>query len=143
MHLTHYTDYSLRILMFLATRQEDQLVRSKEIAYIYGISNNHLIKIVRQLSTSGYIETIRGRSGGMRLGKDPSAINIGDVVRDMEENFHIVECFDKENNECVISEACRLKGVLNEALEAFISVLDKYTLGDMVTNKEQLYALLK
>ncbi|MYL34313.1 Rrf2 family transcriptional regulator [Pontibacillus yanchengensis] len=143
MHLTQYTDYSLRILMFLATRQEDQLVRSKEIAEIYGISNNHLIKIVRQLSASGYIETIRGRSGGMRLGKDPATINIGDVVRDMEENFHIVECFDQENNECVISKACRLKGVLNEALEAFISVLDKYTLGDMITNKDQLYALLK
>lgn len=143
MHLTQYTDYSLRILMFLATRQEDQLVRSKEIADIYGISNNHLIKIVRQLSTSGYIETIRGRSGGMRLAKDPSAINIGEVVRDMEENFHIVECFDKENNRCIISDACRLKGVLNEALEAFITVLDKYTLGDMILNKEKLYALLR
>ncbi|MFC0524932.1 Rrf2 family transcriptional regulator [Pontibacillus salicampi] len=143
MHLTYYTDYSLRLLMFLGTRQKNQLVRSKEVADIYGIPNNHLIKIVRRLSTEGYIETIRGRNGGMRLRREPAAINIGSVVRDMEENFHIVECFDHENNQCVISGACRLKGVLNEALDAFISVLDQYTLQDLITNREQLYSLLK
>ncbi len=129
--------------MFLATRQKEQLVRSQEIATIYGIPNNHLIKIVRHLSRLGYIETVRGRNGGMRLGTSTADINIGRVVRDMEDNFHIVECFNREGNACVISGACRLQGVLSEAMNSFLSVLDKYTLQDLVLNKDQLYALLK
>lgn len=137
-----YSDYSMRVLLYLGIKGKDQLATIQEIADSYHISKNHLMKVTYELGQLGYIETIRGRGGGIRLAKDPKEINIGQVVRQTEEDFHIVECFDKENNKCVISPACQLKHALNEALEAYLEVLDRYTLGDFLYSKEELYKLL-
>ncbi len=142
MRLTNYTDYSLRVLMFLALQPDDKLSNINEIAEAYDIKRNHLSKIIHELGRDGYVETIRGRNGGVRLQKKPETINIGEVVRKTEEDFYLLECFDAERNACVLSPACRFKGMLNEALRAFFSVLDQYTLADITTNKSQLISLL-
>lgn len=142
MRLTLYSDYSMRVLLYLGIKGKDQLSTIKEIADSYNISKNHLMKVTYELGQLGYIETIRGRGGGIRLAKDPKEINIGQVIRQTEEDFHIVECFDKENNLCVISPACQLKHALYEALQSYLSVLDRYTLGDFLYSKEELYKLL-
>jgi len=142
MRLTNYTDYSLRVLIFLALKKEDELGTIKEIAEKYNISKNHLMKIIHDLGKLGYIDTIRGRYGGIKLAKHPSEINIGEVVSKTEEDFHIVECFNKGKNYCVITPSCKLKHVLYEALQAFIHVLKQYTLEDLIQNKDDLRFLL-
>ncbi|MFV8829974.1 Rrf2 family transcriptional regulator [Alkalihalobacterium sp. APHAB7] len=141
MQLTTYTDYSLRVLLYLGTLSDDKLASIKEISSAYGISNNHLSKIVFELGKLGLIETIRGRNGGIKLAKSPSEINIGSVVRQTED-LEVVECFDAERNMCMISSGCRLKHVLNEAMKAYLQVLDQYTLEDMLVNKDFLRSLL-
>ncbi|WP_010196083.1 Rrf2 family transcriptional regulator [Bacillus sp. m3-13] len=142
MKLTLYTDYSLRVLLYLASAPENnKLIQIKEIAEAYGISKNHLMKVTFHLGKLGYVETIRGRNGGLLLAKEPKELNIGELVRQTEEDFHIVECF-QDHASCVISPHCKLKGVLYQATQAFISVLDQYTLADLITNKEQLTTLL-
>lgn len=141
MRLTMYTDYSLRTLMYLALQPKDRLSTIQDIADAYNISKNHLMKVTHQLGLLGYIETIRGRGGGIRLHIDPKDINIGQVVRKTEDDFHLVECFS-ENNLCVVSPQCRLKGMLGQALQAFIQVLDQYTLQDVIENKDMLKPLL-
>ncbi|UOE95382.1 Rrf2 family transcriptional regulator [Alkalihalobacillus sp. LMS39] len=140
MQLTTFTDYSLRLLLYLGTLQSNQLGNIKHIAKVYNISENHLSKIVHELSKLGMIETIRGRNGGMRLAHQPRQINIGFVVRQTED-LQIVECFDYDSNTCFISPVCQLKHVLSEALEAYLKVLDAYTLEDLLHNKETLYTL--
>lgn len=140
MRLTNYTDYSLRILIYLATKPENELSNIKEIADIYNISKNHLMKVTYELGKMNIIETIRGRNGGIRLAHSPADINIGEVVRKTEEDFHIVECFDDDRNQCIISPVCGLKHVLNKALLAYLNVLDQYTLADLVTNQDSLLA---
>ncbi|TYR79183.1 Rrf2 family transcriptional regulator [Priestia megaterium] len=142
MRLTQYTDYSLRVLLYLAVRDNKNLSNIKEIAHAYQISKNHLMKITHELGKLGLIETIRGRNGGIRLAKLPKDINIGAVVRQTEEDFHIVECFNSEGNFCAITPSCHLKHVLHEAMQAFIQVLDRYTLEDLVVNKDDLNLLL-
>ncbi|MEW4211788.1 Rrf2 family transcriptional regulator [Priestia megaterium] len=142
MRLTQYTDYSLRVLLYLGVRDNNKLSNIKEIAEAYNISKNHLMKIIHELGKLGLIETIRGRNGGIRLAQLPKDINIGKVVRQTEEDFHIVECFDHEGNFCVISPVCKLKNVLHEAMQAFIKVLDQYTLEDLIQNKDELNLLL-
>ncbi|KHF40002.1 Rrf2 family transcriptional regulator [Halalkalibacter okhensis] len=137
MHLTSYTDYALRTLLYLSTRDTIELAKIKDIATIYNISNNHMSKVVYELGQLGLIKTIRGKNGGIKLALDPKDINIGAVVRKTE-NLHIVECFDRKNNTCIISSACKLKFALNEALQAYLSVLDQYTLADIITNKNDL-----
>lgn len=137
MKLTNYTDYSLRVLIFLALKKKGELSSIKEISAAYGISKNHLMKITHQLGRLGYVETIRGRNGGIRLGKLPAEINIGEVVSKTEEDFDIVDCFKDGEKSCAISSACRLKKILHEALQAFIAVLNDYTLEDLVDNKEE------
>ncbi|MED4061117.1 Rrf2 family transcriptional regulator [Priestia megaterium] len=137
MRLTNYTDYSLRVLIFLALKKGEELSTTKEIAENYNISNNHLVKIIHQLAQLGYIETIRGRNGGIKLAKDPRKINIGEVVSKTEEDFHIVDCFQQ----CATSPACKLKDALHEALQAFLKILNGYTLEDLVQNKEELNQL--
>jgi Rrf2 family nitric oxide-sensitive transcriptional repressor len=127
MQLTHFTDYSLRVLIFLGAHTE-RLCTISEIAEAYAISDNHLMKVVNRLSSCGYIETVRGKGGGMRLARAPKLINIGDVVRDMEERFEIVECFNEEHQDCLLLPACILKSVLNEARRNFLATLDRYTL---------------
>ena len=140
MQLTLYSDYALRTLIYLALWDDSATI--SEIADQYQISRNHLVKVVHNLGKLGYITTVRGRHGGLRLAMPPDRINIGEVVRKTEPNFNLVECFDRQNNQCVITPACRLKGVLGEALRAFTTVLDQYTLADMTSNGEALRACL-
>ncbi|CAG9622101.1 RrF2 family transcriptional regulator [Sutcliffiella rhizosphaerae] len=138
MRLTNYSDYSLRVLIYLATAEQENLVTIKDIAESYGISKNHLMKVIYHLGKMGYIETIRGRSGGIRLAKPAAEINIGEVIRKTEEDFYIAECFNHQGNQCVISPVCSLKHILRQALEQFLSVLDQYTLQDIVKNRAVL-----
>lgn len=142
MKLTNYTDYSLRVLIFLATKNSNELVNIKDIADTYSISKNHLMKVIYELGKLGYVETIRGRNGGIRLGKAPEQINIGEVIRKTEDDFNLVECFNKEKNNCILSPNCGLKHVLNKALSAYISVLDQYTLQDVIFNQDNIRKLL-
>ena len=131
MRLTTYTDYTLRTLMYLGLNR-DRLVTIQNIAELHGISKNHLMKVVHQLGLSGMVETVRGRSGGLKLNKEPAEINIGDVVRNTETDFFMAECFDRENNSCVYAPSCALKGVLSSATAAYLEVLDSVTLDDLI-----------
>ena len=141
--LTVYTDYSLRTLLYLALRDADYLATIQEIADTYNISKNHLMKVTYELGKLGYIDTIRGRGGGIRLAVDPSSITIGQVVRQTEDDFNIVECFNHEQNLCIISPACKLKHILYDAMQAYLNVLNQYTLADVAQNKDELLELLK
>jgi Rrf2 family nitric oxide-sensitive transcriptional repressor len=131
MRLTAYTDYALRTLMYLAMHR-DRLVTIQEIADEHGIAKNHLSKVVHQLSTLGYIEATRGRNGGLQLGREPKAINIGSVMRHTEADFHMAACFDDQAAGCIYSPACGLKGTLSRATRAFLDVLDEATLDGMI-----------
>lgn len=142
MRLTDYTDYSLRTLMYLGTHR-DNLVTIQDIADAYGISKSHLMKVVHQLGLSGLVETIRGRSGGLRLGKEPEEINIGDVVRGTEPDFMMVECFSRETNECILSPSCELQDVLRRATKAYLEVLSGVTLADLLRNSGSLRRLAR
>jgi Rrf2 family nitric oxide-sensitive transcriptional repressor len=142
MRLTFYSDYSLRLLMYTALR-EGKLVTIQEVANAYGISKNHLMKVAFELGRKGYLETVRGRGGGLRLAKPPQKIGLGDVVRAMEDNFTMVECFDGKTNKCVITGSCRLRGALAKALTAYFAVLDEYTLADLTGHHPVLARVLK
>lgn len=130
MRLTSYSDYSLRLLMYAAVKHQ-KLVTIQEVADAYGISKNHLMKVAFELGRKGYLETVRGRGGGLRLARAPHRICLGDVVRAMEDDFTMVECFDPKTNNCAISGPCRLRGALSRALKAYFAVLDEYTLADL------------
>jgi len=136
MKLTLFTDYAMRVLFYLAARP-DRLCSIAEVARAYGISQNHLMKVVNQLARAGYVESVRGRFGGIRLGKAPEAINVGALVRETEDGFDLVDCAS-----CAIAPACGLTGVLKEALCAFLVVLDRYTLADLMARREDLAQLL-
>lgn len=131
MRITSFTDYSLRVLIYLATVGEDHLATIQEIAESYHISRAHLMKVVHQLNKKGYIETIRGKHGGMRLHMAPKSINIGVLMREMETEMNLVECFSSDNR-CVITPVCGLKGILNKALISFLETLDQYSLADVL-----------
>lgn len=133
MRLTAYTDYALRTLMYLAAHR-DRLVTISEIADVHGISKNHLMKVVHKLGLVGMVETLRGRNGGLRLNHEPADINIGDVVRNTETDFHMAECFDPSGSECLYSPACALKDVLQSATMAYLGILDKVTLATLMKN---------
>lgn len=141
MQLTQFSDFSLRVLIYLGLRP-DRLSTIEEIARAYGISESHLTKVAHKLGQLGIVETVRGRKGGMRLRNDPRDINIGATVRLTEANLTIVECFDHEHNTCPIAPVCALAGVLGQALNAFLAVLDRYTLADVLENHRDLGALL-
>ena len=143
MHITRYTDYSLRVLIYLAA-EGDRLATIQEIADSYDISKNHLMKVVHQLNKKGYIETIRGKKGGMRLHMAPQDLNIGILVRETEQDLSIVECFSSKNA-CKITPVCGLKSMFGEALKAFLEVLDRYTLADVIQDhhRPQLLRLLQ
>ncbi|SFE71684.1 Rrf2 family transcriptional regulator [Alteribacillus iranensis] len=143
MQLTSYTDYSLRVLIYLNTIPRTDLSSVKKISETYRISYNHLTKVVHELAKLGLVESIKGRNGGIRLAKDPADINIGWVVRQTEDNLSLVECFDETNSACVLTGHCRLRGVLKEALNAYLTVLDSYTLEDLTTNQSILKQLLR
>jgi len=142
MRLTAYTDYSLRVLIYLAL-QEHRLATIGEISAAYGISANHLMKIIHNLGKLGYIDTVRGRAGGMKLAGMPQEVNLGQLVRQVEPDFAIVDCFDpNRRRECVIAPACRLQLILDKAVRAFLDVLDNYTLADLLRNPTRLKHLL-
>jgi Rrf2 family nitric oxide-sensitive transcriptional repressor len=134
------SDYALRLLMHLAA-SDGELITIKRVAERFRISQNHLTKVAYLLGREGFIETVRGRSGGLRLARKPATIRIGEVVRYMED-LALVECFPGGAGGCFIVPACRLKGVLREALDAFLSVLDRYTIGDLTANNPKLRSLL-
>jgi Rrf2 family nitric oxide-sensitive transcriptional repressor len=134
LNLTLHTDYSLRILLYLA-EHTDRAVSTREISEAYGVSRHHLVRVVQTLQSHGFVNAATGRSGGITLGRDPAGINIGEVVRKTEPNFRIVECFDVASNTCRILPVCSLRGVLVSALDSFFKVLDEYTLADLARMK--------
>ncbi|WP_088279142.1 Rrf2 family transcriptional regulator [Ideonella sp. A 288] len=130
MRLSDYTDYTLRVLMYCAAHR-DRLVTIAEIADGHQVSKNHLMKIVNDLARQGVIETTRGRGGGLRLLKAPADVRVGDVVRDAETDFRLVECFDAASDTCTLTPRCRLKGVMRAAMKAWFAELDRVTLADI------------
>ncbi len=130
MRLTLYTDYSLRVLLYLAHKAPEQATIT-EIAEYFEIARNHLVKVVHQLGVHGYVHTVRGRHGGLSLAKSPAHIVVGDVVRITEPDMDLLECFNKDTDRCVISRTCQLKGVLFKARQAFMDELDACTLSDL------------
>lgn len=140
MHLKRYTDYSLRVLIYLGLHQ-DRRVTIAEIASAFGISKNHLMKVVKDLVAEGFVSSLKGKTGGILLAKEPEAINIGSVVRRMESEFDVVECLGPANT-CCILPACKLKPVLYEATQRFLEALDPYTLADVLSNRGVLTRLL-
>ena len=180
MRLTNYSDYALRSLIYLATKPETTLLANiSDIANSYHISKSHLTKIIQQLGQLGYIDSVRGKNGGIRLAHAPKDINLGELIKQIEPDFALVECFSTNSSDssiadinsavindeknasvndmslklidetvshiasgCIISPVCQLKQVLAEALTAFIAVLERYTLADIIENKDELAALL-
>lgn len=130
MRLSVFSDYSLRVLMILGANT-DRLTTIGEIARIHDISENHLTKVVHQLGRAGYIETLRGKGGGMRLARAPGQIRLDEVLRQTETDFTLVDCFGTEPR-CVLNPDCQLKSILSEALDAFLRVLHNYTLADIL-----------
>jgi len=144
MRLTHWTDYSLRVLMYCAQCESQQSVATiQAIADQHGISKSHLTKIVMTLAADGYLLTSRGRGGGIRLGRPASQIVLGEVVRKTETDFQVVECFGEGLSNCALLPACHLKKVLAEALEAFFAKLDGITLADLMNNTAASRATLQ
>lgn len=143
MYLTRYTDYSLRVLMYVALKGEE-ISTINEIATSYGISKNHLMKVVQALNSNGYLIAIRGKNGGLRLNGSPEDINVGALVRKTEQALALVDCFPGGAG-CAITPACSLKTVLVEALEEFFNTLDKYTLADLLPGyyQSELITILK
>ena len=140
MELTFYSDYAMRVLIYLGVRS-DRLCQISEIAKTYAISRNHLVKVVHGLARGSFIKTYRGRAGGITLARKPEEIRLGDVLRYTEGSFQPVECFRMEN-QCVITPACFLPAILNEAFRGFMAVLDRYTLADLLVRQNRLDSLL-
>lgn len=138
MRLTRFTDYALRVLMFLAA-DEGRLRSIQEISAAYGISHNHLTKVVHDLGKSGFVTSVRGRNGGIRLSRPADEILVGDVVRSTEDGFQVVDCAN-----CIVAPGCGMATVLAEAVQAFLAVLDRYSLADLPkrdVNLASLFAL--
>jgi Rrf2 family transcriptional regulator, nitric oxide-sensitive transcriptional repressor len=141
MRLTVYTDYALRLLMYLAVK-EDGLATIAEVADSYGISKNHLVKVAHQLGVAGYIATVRGRAGGLSLAKPAEKIGLGELVRRTEPDMALVPCFSPVDAACAIQSCCVLRTALGKARLAFVEALDNYTLRDLVRPRGQLRAFL-
>lgn len=141
MQLTCHTDYSLRVLVYLGLKNGG-LATIAEIAGHFGVSRNHLVKVVHNLSNQHLINTLRGKGGGICLARRPDEINIGEVVRRSEFHFNIVECFVEDRKGCAISSVCRLKGVLSHAAQSFLEVLDEYTLAHILHNRDELVEII-
>jgi Rrf2 family nitric oxide-sensitive transcriptional repressor len=132
MRLTLHTDYALRVLVHVGLR-DGTLVTINEIAECYGISKNHLTKVVHQLGRAGYLETVRGKYGGVRLLKQPEDVLLGEFVRQTEEDFALVRCLRSEGDEaCLLTGQCLAKHAMADGLDAFFAVLNRYTLADML-----------
>ena len=141
MRLTTFSDYSLRMLIYLAVRREG-LSTIQEISDSYGVSKNHMMKVAHILGQVGYVETIRGKKGGLRLAMEPEDIRVGAVIRRTEEESALVQCFKSSGEVCPIEGACALKGMFSEALQAFLAVLDGYTIANIVEYRAPLAQLL-
>ncbi|WP_199262757.1 RrF2 family transcriptional regulator [Paracoccus binzhouensis] len=136
MRLTRYTDFAMRVLLYLG-RQPDRLCSIAEMATAYGISQNHLMKVINDLVNAGYLSSVRGRGGGVRLARPPAEISVGALIRHTEDDFDLVGCAG-----CIIAPACGLTSVLDEALQAFMAVLDGYTLADVLARRGDFLPLL-
>jgi len=144
MRLTAFTDYTLRVLMYLGAHQGgSRLATIGDIASAYDISQNHLMKIVSHLAKQGYVETTRGKGGGMRLARPPARINIGEVVRGAEDDLALVECFQEKGRRCPIVPVCALRDILGRAMGAFFEVLDGQTLADLLEPRAKLARILR
>jgi Rrf2 family transcriptional regulator, nitric oxide-sensitive transcriptional repressor len=141
-HLTQFSDYGLRVALYLAC-YPDRVVSVDEVSRAFGISRHHLVKVVQTLTDLGVVEGQRGRGGGMRLAKPPTEINVGWLIRQTEPHMNLVECFDPATNTCPIVPACGLKGALQRAQQAFLRVLDEYTLDQFQARRGQLIPLLE
>ncbi|PIQ42476.1 MAG: BadM/Rrf2 family transcriptional regulator [Gammaproteobacteria bacterium CG11_big_fil_rev_8_21_14_0_20_46_22] len=141
MQLTQFTDYALRTLIYIATKQE--VCTITEIAESYQISRHHLVKVVHKLGQLGYLKTIRGKSGGLELSKTPREINLGELIQKTEPNFRLVECIDNPQGTCCIIPVCKLKKVLEQAKAQFLDNLAQYTLADVTKNQSKLADKLK
>jgi Rrf2 family nitric oxide-sensitive transcriptional repressor len=137
MQLTLHADYAFRILIYLGSQPAGYIAATEEISSTYGISRHHLVRVVQTLSEQGYVKVSPGRSGGVSLAQEPRMIRLGDVMRSTEVNLRVVECFDAQTNTCPIVPVCRLKPILGEALQAFIGVLDGYTLADLISGNKR------
>ncbi|AHG20758.1 transcriptional repressor NsrR [Chania multitudinisentens RB-25] len=138
MQLTSFTDYGLRALIYMASLPAERMTSISEVTEVYGVSRNHMVKIINQLSREGFVTAIRGKNGGIRLGKPAATIRLGDVVRALEP-LSLVNC---KREFCHITSACRLKRVLNQSIQNFLEELDNHTLADMVEDNPPLYKLL-
>lgn len=136
MQLTRYTDYAVRVLLHVGARETEQRSSIAEIAQVYGISRNHLMKVVQDLGQAGFLTTVRGRGGGLQLGRPAEDISIGEIVRHTETGFDLVDC-----TSCIVAPACSLPRILNEATAAFLAVLDRYTLADVLSRRADLRGL--
>lgn len=141
MKITTQTDYALRVLIHVGLH-DGEIVRIQDVARGFGISHNHLMKVVRRLGALGYLQTLQGRGGGVRLARAPGSITVGEIVREFESGSPLVECFDTRAPRCRIREACALKGALATALEAFLESLDAVTLDDLLKPRVELRQLL-
>jgi len=139
MQLTLFTDYALRTLIYLALQPGDRLSTISEVADKFQISRNHVVKIVHQLGVKGYVETVRGKHGGIRLARACDAINLRDVVSDMEDMSCLLDC-KREN--CLLSSTCRFQGILRKAMRAFLDVLGQFTLADLIKDSDRMCGLL-
>ncbi len=135
--LTNFTDYSMRALIYLAVHP-GRLCTVKEISEAFNISQNHMVKVVHSLSKHRYINTKKGKNGGIELSKPAYHLNVGDIVRTLESDLYIVECFNSDDKRCSITAVCKLKHVLFNAYKAFIGELDKHTLADITENMDEL-----
>lgn len=138
MQLTSFTDYGLRALIYMASLPEHEMTNITQVTEVYGVSRNHMVKIINQLSRAGFIKAVRGKNGGIKLGKPAEQIFIGDVVRAIEP-LSLINC---SPDFCHITPACRLKFILNDAVNAFLSELDKHSLADLLRNNQSLHQLL-
>ncbi len=141
MRLTRHTDNALRTLIYIALH-DDAPSRITDIARRMGMSEDHAAKVIARLADLGFVQTLRGRSGGVRLARPAAEVNIGEVVRATEDNLTLVECFDPATNQCPIAPACALAPALDEALNAFFAVLDRYSLADLTAKPRALERLL-
>jgi Rrf2 family nitric oxide-sensitive transcriptional repressor len=141
MKLTTFTDYSLRVLIYLAAQPVERATIA-QIASAFQVSENHLVKVVHFLGKQGWLTNLRGKGGGLELGMPPEAVVVGRVVRETEGLSQLAECFGESDADCAIAPDCRLRGVLGEAVKAFYAVLDRYTLADLVNNRQQLAQVL-
>ncbi|SER10754.1 transcriptional regulator, BadM/Rrf2 family [Amphritea atlantica] len=139
MRLSAFTDFGLRTLMYLATLEEARLSSVAEVSAVYQVSQSHMVKVIGQLAKLGYVQTIRGKNGGIRLAQSPESINIGDVIEQLENHLDGVDCL---STSCQLLPCCELKKALMEGMRAFINTMRQYTLADLMVNKRQLIPLL-